>query len=695
MISMALLILLSSAAATTVAAQPWEVCGTAGKFAAGSTYQANLELLSAALPANAYTSSTGGLFVTGSAGAAPDTVHGLALCRGDLNASACSACVAGAFRGAARLCALAKDAAVFYDTCLLRFSDQDYLLGLDNSNHSAEAVVVDRPVMPTEATLNGWDGYSSNAFIAQQVSKLLNGTVRQLMWSSSKRRSNNRYAATGRMGDIDGSNTIAPLYAYAQCAPDLTDDLCHYCLQNFSGLAMANFGRRVGRVLGLRCNLRYEQYQFYSDFKWINDDGTTTTPPSPTPNPAPLPPSPILLPPSHQRKKPTAKVLVIALVSPLVAMFICVIIISFRLMRRHTKVRADKAKMNLHRDEALIWGLEGRGSELKIYDLSQILEATSNFSEENELGRGGFGHVYKGQFPDGLEIAVKRLASHSRQGFTEFRNEIQLIAKLQHTNLVRLLGCCYQGEERILVYEYLPNKSLDFFIFDKTRSALIDWEKRLAIVEGIAQGLLYLHKHSRLRVVHRDLKTSNILLDREMNPKISDFGLAKIFNTDDIEGNTRRIVGTYGYMAPEYASEGLFSIKSDVFSFGVLTLEIISGEKTSSFHRTGDFINLIGHAWQLWKDGLWLQLVDASLVVGCHTSAIMRCINIALLCVQENAAERPTMSDVVAMLSSETMTLPEPKHPAYFHVRMRNEEAPAVVMPSSVNDITMSALDGR
>ncbi|RCV09180.1 hypothetical protein SETIT_2G006500v2 [Setaria italica] len=605
MIGMVLLIVTSAA---TVAAQPWEVCGTTGKYAAGSTYQANLDLLSAALPSNA---SSTGLFAKGSAGAAPDAVHGLALCRGDLNASACRTCVADAFQGARRRCALTKDATVFYDTCLLRFSDQDFL-GLDYSNRShGLAVAVDRPVMPTEATLTGWDGYSSNAFIAQQVNKLLNGTVRQLFSSTTTA---NRYAATGRLGDIDGSNTIMPLYAYAQCAPDSTDDLCHYCLQNFSDLAMANIGRRAGRVLGLRCNLRYEEYQFYSHFTWINGDGTlnpATPPPSPTPEPAPLPPTPIVLPPTHRQRK------------------------------SYTKCQNT------------------------------------------------------GQFPDGLEVAVKRLASHSRQGFTEFRNEIQLIAKLQHTNLVRLLGCCYQGEERILVYEYLPNKSLDFFIFDKTRSALIDWGKRLAIVEGIAQGLLYLHKHSRLRVVHRDLKTSNILLDREMNPKISDFGLAKTFSTDDIEGNTRRIVGTYGYMAPEYASEGLFSIKSDVFSFGVLTLEIISGERTSSFHRNGEFINLIGHAWKLWKDGLWLQLVDASLVVACHTSSIMRCINIALLCVQENAAERPTMSDVVAMLSSETMALPEPKHPAYFHVRMRNAEAPAAVMPSSVNDITMSALDGR
>lgn len=172
------------------------------------------------------------------------------------------------------------------------------------------------------------------------------------------------------------------------------------------------------------------------------------------------------------------------------------------------------------------------------------MEATCNFSEENKLGQGGFGPVFKGQFPDGLEIAVKRLASHSGQGFTEFKNEIQLVAKLQHTNLVRLLGFCSHGEEKILIYEYLPNKSLDFFIFDETRRALLYWTKRLAIIEGIAQGLLYLHKHSRLRVIHRDLKASNILLDHEMKPKISDFGLAKIFSTNDLEGNTRRIAGT-------------------------------------------------------------------------------------------------------------------------------------------------------
>ncbi|CAN6348142.1 unnamed protein product [Urochloa humidicola] len=351
--------------------------------------------------------------------------------------------------------------------------------------------------------------------------------------------------------------------------------------------------------------------------------------------------------------------------------------------------------MNVKEVEDFVWELEGRSSEFKIYEFSQILVATDNFFEENKLGQGGFGPVYKGQFPDGLEIAVKRLASHSGQGLTEFKNEIQLIAKLQHTNLVRLMGCCCQGEEKMLVYEYLPNKSLDFFIFDETRRTLLDWNRRLAIIEGISQGLIYLHKHSRLRVIHRDLKASNILLDREMNAKISDFGLAKIFSTDDTAGNTRRIVGTYGYMAPEYASEGLFSVKSDVFSFGVLILEIISGKKTSNFHGYGDFISLLGYAWQLWKDGLWLQIVDTTLVTKVHTQEMMKCINIALLCVQENAADRPTMSNVVSMLSSESTTLPEPKHPAYFHIRVETEEVSIVIEPSSLNNVTMSALDGR
>ncbi|VAH56021.1 unnamed protein product [Triticum turgidum subsp. durum] len=343
--------------------------------------------------------------------------------------------------------------------------------------------------------------------------------------------------------------------------------------------------------------------------------------------------------------------------------------------------------------KSLEW--QGKNSDFSLFEFEELLEATNNFSEESKLGQGGFGAVYKGQLADRSEIAVKRLASHSGQGFIEFKNEVQLIAKLQHTNLVRLLGCCSQEEEKILVYEYLPNKSLDFFIFDENRRALLDWTKLLAIIEGVAHGLLYLHKHSRLLVIHRDLKPSNILLDSAMNPKISDFGLAKIFSSNDTEEDiTRRVVGTYGYMAPEYASKGIFSIKSDVFSFGVIIFEILSGKRNSGTQQRGGFINLLGYAWQLWEEGKWIDLVDASLIFDSH-SKIRRCINIALLCVQENAVDRPTMGDIVSMLSNETMILAEPKQPAYINVRVGNEETSTALESYSINDVSISITSPR
>ncbi|OQU80603.1 hypothetical protein SORBI_3007G149700 [Sorghum bicolor] len=402
-----------------------------------------------------------------------------------------------------------------------------------------------------------------------------------------------------------------------------------------------------------------------------------------------------------------SNVWILVVVSSLLGVALCIIFcfgpIMFRSLSKGKQRVRDRSnvvvhrdifrKKIVHRDEELVWGTEGNNLDFTFYNYSQVLDATNDFSVENKLGQGGFGPVYKGRLPDGLEIAVKRLASHSMQGFTEFRNEVQLIAKLQHRNLVRLLGYCSQGEEKMLVYEYLKNQSLDFFIFDEKRRTLLNWDKRLVIIEGIAQGLLYLHKHSRLRVIHRDVKASNILLDYEMNPKISDFGMAKMFSSNDNEGNTERVVGTFGYMAPEYASEGLFSAKSDVFSFGVLILEIITGERNSGFYYHGDFLNLLGYAWQLWKEQRWPELVDISLATNGCTLEMMRCINIALLCVQENATDRPTTSDVVAMLGSENMALPEPKHPGYFHARVAKEEASTIAY--SINDATMSSTHGR
>nr|GEV33116.1 putative S-locus glycoprotein domain-containing protein [Tanacetum cinerariifolium] len=276
--------------------------------------------------------------------------------------------------------------------------------------------------------------------------------------------------------------------------------------------------------------------------------------------------------------------------------------------------------------------------EVPLFSLSEVSKATNNFSVKNKLGEGGFGPVYKGVLEEGQEIAVKRLSKSSQQGFDEFENEVICIAKLQHRNLVKLLGYCMQGDETLLIYEYMPNKSLDSFIFDESSESPLDWPLRFHIIHGIARGLLYLHQDSRHRIVHRDLKASNILLDHDMNPKISDFGLARMFSEHESEANTKRVVGTLGYISPEYAVNGIFSVKSDIFSFGVLVLEIVSGKK--------------------------------------------------------NREDRPNTLSVVSMLGGEGL-LPSPKQPGFFI--QGGESGSTSIIPSSpsVNAVTLSLMDGR
>ncbi|KAK7322484.1 hypothetical protein VNO77_25865 [Canavalia gladiata] len=339
---------------------------------------------------------------------------------------------------------------------------------------------------------------------------------------------------------------------------------------------------------------------------------------------------------------------------------------------------------------------DGEDLELPFFDLATISNATNGFSNDNKLGEGGFGPVYKGRLSDGREIAVKRLSRSSNQGMKEFKNEVILCTKLQHRNLVKVLGCCIQGEEKMLLYEYMPNKSLDSFLFDSTQSKLLDWSKRFQIMCAIARGLLYLHQDSRLRIIHRDLKASNILLDNDMNPKISDFGLARICGDDQIEGNTNRVVGTYGYMAPEYAIDGLFSTKSDVFSFGILLLEIVSGKKNKGLTFTGDSYNLIGHAWRLWKEGDPIELIDDCLGESYIISEALRCIQVGLLCLQHHPEDRPNMASVVVMLTNETV-LAQPKEPGFLLERVIPIEVKSSTkqMSSSVNEVTISLIDAR
>ncbi|XP_065877257.1 G-type lectin S-receptor-like serine/threonine-protein kinase RKS1 isoform X2 [Euphorbia lathyris] len=332
--------------------------------------------------------------------------------------------------------------------------------------------------------------------------------------------------------------------------------------------------------------------------------------------------------------------------------------------------------------------------DISFFDLSTIVAATNNFSPTNKLGEGGFGIVYKGQLFDGQEVAIKRLSRSSDQGIEEFKNEVMLIAKLQHKNLVKLIGCCIDRAEQMLIYEYLPNKALDSFLFDQTRSSFLEWRKRFDIIIGIARGILYLHQDSRLTIIHRDLKCSNVLLDANLKPKISDFGMARIFRVDQILEKTNRVVGTYGYMSPEYALYGKFSIKSDVFSFGVILLEIVSSKKNNGFQAEDPYLTLIGYVWELWRQDRVLEIVDSSMQGACHPHEVLRCIQIGLLCVQENAMDRPTMSEVVLMLSSET-TVPSPKKPAFnYGTYCSNTNTVEVGMggSKSTNEVTVTVV---
>ncbi|KVH91641.1 Bulb-type lectin domain-containing protein [Cynara cardunculus var. scolymus] len=344
--------------------------------------------------------------------------------------------------------------------------------------------------------------------------------------------------------------------------------------------------------------------------------------------------------------------------------------------KEETRRKRDECFLELTASKSFkdIYQLEsndGKGSDLLLFSLASIMAATSDFSTEYKLGEG--------------------------QGLVEFKNELVLLARLQHTNLVRVLGCCIHGEEKMLIYEYMPNKSLDFFLFDENRRAELNWPRRFTVIEGIAQGLLYLHKYSRMRVIHRDLKASNILLDESLNPKISDFGLAKIFEPNETETTTKRVIGTFGYMSPEYAMKGTFSVKSDVFSFGVLILEIVSGRNNGSFMHHDRELNLIEYVWELWQQGNVLELKDSALGTTCVVQQFLRTVHVALLCVQESAADRPTTSDVISMLLNNTITLPPPNRPPFLSdgVYLKSDSDKSKAIDCSINKLTITVMDGR
>ncbi|XP_031128482.1 putative cysteine-rich receptor-like protein kinase 20 isoform X4 [Ipomoea triloba] len=331
-------------------------------------------------------------------------------------------------------------------------------------------------------------------------------------------------------------------------------------------------------------------------------------------------------------------------------------------------------------------------SHLK-YELITIQNATNNFSKANKLGEGGYWPIYKGKLENGLEVAVRRLPKY---GNLEFKNEVTLIAKLQHRNLVRLFGYCQEGREMILVYEFLPNGGLDGFLFDPIKCGYLNWERRYKIIEGIGKGLVYLHEDSRLRIAHRDVKARSILLDADLNPKLADFGLAWSFALDETESSSPTgIVGTYGYIAPEYYLNGEFSIKTDVYSFGVLVLEIITGQNRMHVQNEGTTTNLLSsYAWKQWTNGSSSNLIHPMLRgISSPVNDIIKCIQIALLCIQVEPEDRPTMSEVVQMLSNLSMSIPVPLAPPELAPPGLDDDCSTVCSEGSINEMSVSEDD--
>ncbi|KAF5820584.1 putative protein kinase RLK-Pelle-DLSV family [Helianthus annuus] len=588
---------------------PFIKCQNDTTYAPNSNYSRNLDAVLVSLQP---TNSDYG-FLNSSAGEGSHIANAIFLCRGDVELNMCIGCLRESKLVLRLLCPNQTEAVIYYEFCLLKYSSAPILGNND--------------MMKDLSYTNNFN----NAANKEQFDGILLPFMNKLQGEAAAGGSSLKFA----MEDTNAPNSTR-LYGLAQCIPSLSQSQCNDCLQ----FAIDQFpsccnGKLGGVVLMARCNVRYETYEFY-----INP--RIPSPPSP---PVPSPPG---------KKTNQSRTAIFVIIPTVIAILIASICIFIILRRKKTLAKKDD-RMDISTIESLQ------------YHFGTIKEATNDFSERNKLGEGGFGSVYKGLLQSGQDIAVKRLSKDSGQGETEFKNEVMLVAKLQHRNLVRLLGFSLEGTERLLVYEFMPNASLDHFIFDPTKCALIDWNRRNKIIKGVARGLVYLHEDSRLKIIHRDMKASNVLLDEEMNPKIADFGMARLFNLQETHGCTNRIVGTYGYMPPEYVMHGQFSVKSDVFSFGVLVLEIITGQKNQHFMIKDKTELLLSYAWKSWRYGTTSDMIDPALLVDSSSlQEIIRTIHIGLLCVQSNAVERPTMASVVLMLNSSSFTLQIPSEPAFF-----------------------------
>ncbi|KAI9100222.1 hypothetical protein K1719_024440 [Acacia pycnantha] len=419
---------------------------------------------------------------------------------------------------------------------------------------------------------------------------------------------------------IQVANNGETIYAFAQCVGTVTQSGCLDCLKAVDSNMQICLPNSEGKAFDAGCFMRYSTTSFFPDNQTIDI-------------------IPLVKPGSSRNKG-----IIIGGVVGVLAL-VLILLALFSWIRRP---KSPKRVPTGHITET---------SKLKgpmTYSYQDLKSATNNFSHENKLGEGGFGIVYKGTLRNGKVVAVKKLTcQHLSRMDEEFEGEVKLINNVHHRNLVRLLGCCSKGHDRFLVYEYMKNNSLDKFLFGQKKGSL-DWKQRFDIILGTAKGLAYLHEEFHICIIHRDIKINNILLDDNMQPRIADFGLARLL-PEDKSHLTTNFAGTLGYTAPEYIIHGQLSEKVDIYSYGVVVLEIISGRKCEELGVHGDDEGefLLQKAWKLYERGLHIELVDNILdPTDYDEEEVKKIIEIGLLCTQASPAIRPSMSEVVVLLQN-------------------------------------------
>ncbi|MBA0779512.1 hypothetical protein Gotri_003762 [Gossypium trilobum] len=541
-------------------------------------------------------------FAFNEAGKPPDKIYVLSQCMNDLSSVECAQCFAR-ISNILPACFPTTGGRVYLDGCFIRANNYSFY---------------------REVTANGDINRCSDDIDTDEDFKMV---LRDMLPRMVHKAPDKKGFAL-----FQESRNGTTVHGMAQCWKILDKEMCSSCLADAVDLVFRCVPSKEGRALNAGCFLRYSTYDFGHDTN--------------------------------------AGAVRYAIISFIIYIFLTAVVCTLAVAIGLRLGKMAYKQMNPRR--------EWKGKEVDLAALDQAMKflqfkfstlekATDCFNEANKLGSGGYGEVFKGTLPDGREIAVKRLYVNGRNRSREIYNEMDVISKAQHKNLVRCLGGCFTIIENFLVYEYLANKSLDSILFDPEKKKELDWGKRQQIIMGTAEGLEYLHKGCEVRIIHRDIKASNILLDIKFRPKIADFGLARLCSRDSdrisLVNNT--VAGTFGYMAPEYIAKGRLSEKVDVYSFGVLMLEIISGVKNTKIESDNYFETLVTDAWRHFQSNTTTKIIDESLNPEDQIEEIKRQIQLGLLCTQAEPTLRPNMSKVLQILRHKDMDLPSPTKPPF------------------------------